>query len=46
MTDREAYVEAVLRLVEQIPRGQVTTYGAIADALFDELGAGHGRSVR
>ena len=40
MTDREAYVEAVLRLVEQIPRGRATTYGAIADALFDEFGGG------
>jgi alkylated DNA nucleotide flippase Atl1 len=31
--DREEYVEAVLSVVEQIPRGRVTTYGAIADAL-------------
>jgi len=34
------YVEAVLSLVEQIPRGRATTYGAIADALFDEYGGG------
>jgi alkylated DNA nucleotide flippase Atl1 len=29
----EAYVEAVLRLVEQIPRGRATTYGVLADAV-------------
>lgn len=29
MTD-EDYVEAVLALVEQVPPGRVTTYGAIA----------------
>lgn len=34
------YVEAVLSLVEQIPRGRATTYGAIADALFDDFGGG------
>jgi len=38
--DREAYVEAVLSLVERIPRGRVSTYGAIADALADEHGGG------
>lgn len=38
--DREAYVEAVLSLVEQVPRGRVTTYGTIADALVDEFGGG------
>lgn len=31
--DREAYVEAVLSLVERIPAGRATTYGAIADAV-------------
>ena len=31
--DPEAYVEAVLSLVETVPRGRVTTYGAIADAV-------------
>ena len=36
----EEYVEAVLALVEQVPRGRVTTYGAIADALFDAFGGG------
>lgn len=29
----EEYVEQVLSLVEQIPRGRVTTYGLIADAV-------------
>jgi alkylated DNA nucleotide flippase Atl1 len=32
-TDPEAYVEAVLRLVEQVPPGRVTTYGDLAEAL-------------
>lgn len=32
--------EAVLSLVEQVPRGRATTYGALADALFDEHGGG------
>jgi alkylated DNA nucleotide flippase Atl1 len=31
--DPDAYVEAVLTLVEQIPRGRVTTYGTLADAV-------------
>ena len=31
--DPEAYVEAVLALVEAVPSGRVTTYGAIADAV-------------
>ncbi len=29
----ERFVEAVLALVEQVPPGRVTTYGAIADRL-------------
>ena len=29
----EAYVEAVLSAVEQVPAGQVTTYGAVARAV-------------
>jgi len=29
--DHEDYVEAVLALVEQVPAGRVTTYGALAD---------------
>lgn len=35
-TDPEEYVERVLRVVERVPRGRVTTYGAIAD----EVGGG------
>ena len=31
--DHEEYVEHVLSLVEQIPRGRVTTYGLIAEAV-------------
>jgi alkylated DNA nucleotide flippase Atl1 len=31
--DHEDYVEAVLSLVERIPRGRVTTYGVIAEAV-------------
>src|SRR6476659_5916479 len=31
--DPDAYVEAVLTLVERIPRGRVTTYGTLADAV-------------
>jgi alkylated DNA nucleotide flippase Atl1 len=34
------YDDAVLALVERVPRGRVTTYGAVADALHDELGGG------
>ncbi|CAA9323109.1 MAG: hypothetical protein AVDCRST_MAG48-2751, partial [uncultured Friedmanniella sp.] len=34
--DPEAYVEAVLRLVEQVPAGRVTTYGDLDEAV------GHG----
>lgn len=32
-TDHEDYVEAVLSLVEQVPRGRVTTYGLIAESV-------------
>ena len=31
--DHEDYVEAVLSLVERIPRGRATTYGVIAEAV-------------
>ena len=31
--DQEAYVEAVLRIVEAIPAGRVMSYGAVADAV-------------
>ena len=39
--DREEYVEAVLAVVERIPSGRVTTYGAIAEA----VGTGGPRQV-
>jgi alkylated DNA nucleotide flippase Atl1 len=38
--DLTEYDDAVLSLVERVPRGRVTTYGAIADALFDVYGYG------
>lgn len=31
--DPEEYVEAVLAVVEQVPPGRVTTYGAVADVV-------------
>jgi alkylated DNA nucleotide flippase Atl1 len=31
--DAEAYVEAVLRVVEQIPAGEVASYGDVAEAV-------------
>jgi alkylated DNA nucleotide flippase Atl1 len=31
--DQEAYVEAVLSIVEKVPPGRVTTYGAVAAAV-------------
>lgn len=49
--DREEYVEAVLALVERIPRGRVTTYGAIGDVvgigprLVGNVMAGYGGPV-
>jgi methylated-DNA-protein-cysteine methyltransferase-like protein len=43
--DPAAYVEAVLRLVERIPPGRVSSYGAIADALQDRYGRGSARRV-
>jgi alkylated DNA nucleotide flippase Atl1 len=39
--DVEAYVEAVLRAVEQIPAGQVASYGDVAEA----VGGGGPRQV-
>ncbi len=43
--DPEAYVEAVLACVERVPRGRVTTYGAIAEVVGRELGGGGPRQV-
>lgn len=43
--DRAEYVEAVLSLVEAVPPGRVTTYGALAQAVGATLGAGGPRQV-
>jgi alkylated DNA nucleotide flippase Atl1 len=50
--DLEEYVEAVLSLVETVPPGRVTTYGALADAVgsrgprsVGRVMAGYGGSV-
>jgi alkylated DNA nucleotide flippase Atl1 len=39
--DHEEYVELVLTCVEQVPRGRVTTYGAIAE-IVGAVAAGGG----
>ena len=36
--DHEEYVELVLSCVEQVPRGRVTTYGAIAEVVGPLVG--------
>lgn len=41
----DEYVEAVLQQVERVPRGRVTTYGAIADVVAQRLGRGGPRLV-
>jgi alkylated DNA nucleotide flippase Atl1 len=43
--DHEEYVELVLRCVEQVPRGRVTTYGAIAEVVGEVAGGGGPRLV-
>lgn len=43
--DRELYAELVLRCVEAVPRGRVTTYGAIAEAVGPAVGGGGPRQV-
>ena len=43
--ERELYAELVLRCAESVPRGRVTTYGAIADVVGDLLGRGGPRLV-
>ena len=45
MIDPEEYAELVLRCAESVPRGRVTTYGAIAAAVGDVLGGGGPRQV-
>lgn len=41
----DEYVELVLTCVEQIPRGRVSTYGAIAEAVGEVAGGGGPRQV-
>ena len=43
--DPELYRERVLACVERVPRGRVTTYGAIAELVGAELGGGGPRQV-
>ncbi|MEJ7794444.1 MAG: MGMT family protein [Nocardioides sp.] len=43
--DPEEYAELVLRCTEQVPRGRVTTYGAIAEVVGGVLGGGGPRQV-
>lgn len=43
--DAEEYAELVLRCVEQVPPGRVTTYGSIAEAVGEVLGGGGPRQV-
>ncbi len=43
--DPEEYAELVLRCVEQVPRGRVTTYGAVAEVVGALLGGGGPRQV-
>lgn len=43
--DAEEYVELVLQCVESVPRGRVTTYGAIAEVVGARLGGGGPRQV-
>ena len=45
LIDPEEYVELVLRCVEQVPRGRVTTYGAIAEVVGERAGGGGPRQV-
>lgn len=43
--DPEEYAELVLRCVEQVPRGRVTTYGAVAEVVGAVVGGGGPRQV-
>ena len=43
--DHEEYVELVLTCVERVPRGRVTTYGAIAEVVGQVAGGGGTRLV-
>lgn len=41
----EAYLEAVLDVVDRVPPGRVTTYGLVAEVLRERLGRGGPRTV-
>jgi alkylated DNA nucleotide flippase Atl1 len=43
--DRDLYVELVLQCVEAVPRGRVTTYGAVAEVVGAVVGGGGPRVV-
>ena len=43
--DHEQYVELVLQCVEAVPRGRVTTYGALAEVVGAVVGGGGPRLV-
>lgn len=43
--ERELYAELVLQCAESVPRGRVTTYGAIADVVGHRFGRGGPRLV-
>ena len=43
--DQDQYVEAVLSMVERIPAGRVTTYGAIAEVVGEVAHGGGPRLV-
>jgi alkylated DNA nucleotide flippase Atl1 len=43
--DPEEYAELVLSTVERVPRGRVTTYGAIAEFVGRQVGGGGPRMV-
>jgi alkylated DNA nucleotide flippase Atl1 len=43
--DPEEFAELVLSTVERVPRGRVTTYGAIAELAREVLGTGGPRQV-
>ena len=43
--DPEEYAELVLQCAESVPRGRVTTYGAIAEVVGEVLGGGGPRQV-
>lgn len=45
MAADDDYTEAVLAIVEAVPRGRVTTYGLVAEVLREQLGRGGPRQV-